>query len=96
MENAPCRQLCRHFLLAAGNQDLPHADVVEHEILTPPVELAQHVVEQQHRVLPAVLVHQLAFGELEHQRAGAHLALRAEPGRGGAVDLDQDIVLMAS
>ena len=78
MENRACTQLFRDAVLAAGDHDLTRRYAVEHKVLTAAVKLAEHVVEQQHRLLAVLVEEQLPLGEFKRQCAGPHLSLRAE------------------
>ena len=70
-------QLREAVSLAAGDEHLPRADLIEHKILPLCVKLRKHIVEQQQRLLAGVAPHQLALGELEADGRGARLPLRA-------------------
>ena len=52
MEDGAVVQSLQPIVLAAGDEDLAAGDAVEDELLPPPVQLAEHVVQQQHRPLP--------------------------------------------
>ena len=49
---------------AAGDEHLAGDDFIQHEILPSRVQLTEHVVSQQHRLLPPFPLHQLPLGKL--------------------------------
>ena len=80
--------------LAAGDEHLAAADLVEDEILPQRVQLGEHVVQQQYRLLAGILPENVPLGQLEADRAGPGLALGAEGLDGQAVDGGLEIVLV--
>ena len=62
--------------LAAGDEHLPGADLVQHKILPPRVQLRQHIVQQQHRLFAGVAAQQLPLGELETDGRRARLPMQ--------------------
>ena len=62
-------------VFAAGDEHLPARDAVEHIFLPLRIQLAEHVVEQHHRILPDGVFMDLPVGQLHRQRRRAHLAL---------------------
>ena len=59
--------------------------MVEDEVLPRGVQLGEHVVQQQNRLFSGVSSQKLALGELQTDRGGARLSLRAEGFDGNAV-----------
>ena len=56
------------------------------------VQLAEHVVEKHHRMLPQNLSRHAGFGQFQAQNRAALLALAAVDSPGLAVDVDLDIL----
>ena len=81
MENRACTQLFRDAVLAAGDHDLTRRYAVEHKVLTAAVKLAEHVVEQQHRILAILVEEQLTFGKFKRQCAGPERQLEPQSRR---------------
>ena len=72
-------------VLAAGDERLSAAYPVEYELLPPCVQLAEHVVEQQHGVFSRLLQVYFALGQFDAQRGSALLALGREGARALAI-----------
>src|SRR5699024_10851464 len=68
-------------VLAAGYQGLSAADAVQYKLLPARVQLAEHIVEQQHGVLARLLQMYLPLSELYRERRGALLPLRGKGAR---------------
>ena len=60
------------------------------------IQLGQHVVQQQHRPFPGVLIEDVPGGQLQCQRGSAHLALGSESLGQIPVDLDGQLIPMRS
>ena len=67
MEDLAIEQPAQPVVLAAGDKHLPAADAVEDKFLPPGVQLAEHVVQQQHRVFPDDLPVDLPRRQLQGQ-----------------------------
>ena len=74
----PARALGNAVVLAAGYKRLAAAYAVEDELLPPRVQLAQHVVEQEYRILLRLLQVYLPLAELDGEGRGALLAWEAK------------------
>ena len=75
MEDPSSQQLRQPVILAAGDEYLPAPDAVQYKLLPPGVQLREHIVQQQHRILPGVLLKDLPGSQLQTQRRRAGLSL---------------------
>ena len=87
-------QLCKPAGFAAGDKNLAFRDLVQHEILPPGIQLRQHIVQQQHRLLSQSAGHQLPLRQLQADGGGAGLTLRAVGLQGNTVERHVKIILV--
>ena len=74
-QHLPAGALGDALVLTAGDQRLSAADTVEDKFLPPRIELGEHVVEQQDRILAGLFQKNLAFGQFEGERRRPCLTL---------------------
>ena len=75
MEDPSSQQLRQPVVLAAGDEYLPAPDAVQYKLLPPGVQLRKHIVQQQHRILPGVLLKDLPGRQLQGESRRPGLAL---------------------
>ena len=75
MEHFSVKEPSQPVVLTAGDKHLPPADAVEDKFLPFGVQLTEHIIQQQHRVLPQDLPVDLPCRQLQRQRRRPGLAL---------------------
>ena len=75
MEDPSSQQLRQPVVLAAGDEYLPAPDAVQYKLLPSGVQLGKHIVQQQHRILPGVLLKDFPGRQLQGESRRPGLAL---------------------
>ena len=71
----PPQQDRQPVILTAGDEHLPPGDAVEDKFLPPGIQLAEYIVQQQHRILSRGVLVDLPLRQLQGQSGRAGLAL---------------------
>ena len=68
-------QRSQPVVFAAGDEHLSALNAVEHEFLPPGVQLAEHIIQQQHRIFAHSVFVNLPLSQLDGQRSRPGLPL---------------------
>ena len=94
MEYLSSQQLGQPVVFAAGDEHLPAGDAVQHKFLPPGVQLTEHIIQQQHRILPGGVFVDFPLRQLQRQRRRPGLALGGVALGVPSVNGDQKVILM--
>ena len=83
-------------VLAAGDEYLSALYPVQDVFLPPGIQLAEHVVQQHHRILAHGVFMDLPLRQLQAQRRRAYLPLRAVLPGAASIDENLHIVLVGA
>ena len=82
----------KFFQTGTGDNRLNILYIIQQLLLSAPVELREHIIQQQHRVIFYFLSDQLNFGKFYRKRRGSLLPLRSEPSHIVSAEKKADIV----
>ena len=94
MEHLAAQQLGQSVILAAGDKHLPPRDAVQDELLPTGIQLAEYIVQQQHRILSGDIFVNLPLRQLQGQGRRPGLPLGGILLGVPAVDGDQQVILV--